>query len=163
MGSEPLPLARPTPGRIVVVCTGNICRSPMAAGFILHHLRLAGLDDRAVQSRGTHAVVGHRAVQESIDAARLRGVDISQHRALQFTRSDVNWADVILVMEREHAELIAGSYGGDARPKLRLFGGYAGLFDIDDPFGGDAARFRTVADQIWTAAAAFVRTLVENR
>ena len=105
------------PTTILVVCTGNICRSPMAAGFIEHHLRLAGLTDRAVQSRGTHALEGHRAVKESVAGAAARGVDISRHRALPFTLSDVDWADVILVMEHYHVETIGQQFGPRARDK----------------------------------------------
>src|SRR5262249_11544664 len=108
------------PSAILVVCTGNICRSPMAAGFIEHHLRLAGIRDRAVQSRGTHAVQGHRAVKEALASAAARGVDISHHRALPFTLSDVDWADVILVMERYHGESIGEEFGPRAREKVRL-------------------------------------------
>lgn len=147
------------PLKILVVCTGNICRSPMAAGFIEHHLRLGGMEDRAVQSRGTHAVEGHRAVKESLEAAAERGVDIAHHRAAMFTAADAVWADVILVMERYHADLVAEQFGASASEKTRLFGSYAGLVEIDDPFGADPGKFRRVATQIWDAARAFVTSI----
>lgn len=146
------------PLAILVVCTGNICRSPLGAGFLEHHLAACGGPACAVASRGTHAVTGHPAVRESIEAAHARGIDITHHRASQFSRSDLDWADIVLVMERFHAELIEESFGRVARAKLKLFGGYAGLLDIEDPFGGDAAKFRTIAQQIWDAAQGFVRS-----
>jgi protein-tyrosine phosphatase len=151
------------PTTILVVCTGNICRSPMAAGFIEHHLRLAGLTDRAVQSRGTHALEGHRAVKESIAGAAARGVDISHHRALPFTLSDVEWADVILVMEHYHVESIGQQFGPRARDKVQLLGKYAGVAEIEDPFGGDAERFDRVAEQIWQATLRFVQSFARRK
>ena len=151
------------PSSILVVCTGNICRSPMAAGFIEHHLHRAGIEDRAVASRGTHAINGHRAVKEALLVAAARGVDISRHRAAPFTLSDVDWADAILVMERYHIDVLTEQFGARAGAKAQLFGRYAGVVEIEDPFGGDAERFERVAGQIWQASLAFVASFARAR
>lgn len=89
---------------ILVVCTGNVCRSPMAEGLLRAALgsRL-GPDAPVVSSAGTMGWSGSPADPNSVEAAAERGVDISDHRARELTPRDVEGATLILGMSGEHA------------------------------------------------------------
>jgi protein-tyrosine phosphatase len=93
---------------ILVICTGNICRSPMAEGFLRTTLRRR-FGDRAptVASAGTTGWEGSGAMPESVEAAEERGVDISGHVARRLIRGDVFDADVVVAMAAEHREAVS--------------------------------------------------------
>ncbi|MGH2680468.1 MAG: low molecular weight phosphatase family protein [Actinomycetota bacterium] len=96
---------------ILVVCTGNICRSPMAEGFLR-----AALEDRlgdaapVVTSAGTAGWAGSGAMDESIRAARERGVDIGGHLARRLLPEMVQDAELVVCMAADHREAIAGAW-----------------------------------------------------
>jgi protein-tyrosine phosphatase len=91
---------------ILVVCTGNICRSPMAEGFLRRRLEAEG--KRAeVSSAGTSGWDGSPAMPESVDAAAGRETDISEHRARRLSRGMIESADLILGMTAEHRDRAA--------------------------------------------------------
>jgi protein-tyrosine phosphatase len=92
---------------ILVICTGNVCRSPMAEGFLRATLRRRFGDPAPeVASAGTTGWEGSSAMAESIDAAAERGVDISGHVARRLTRGDVYDADVVVAMAAEHRDAV---------------------------------------------------------
>jgi len=81
---------------ILMVCTGNICRSPMAAG-LLRHMLPTDLENRIqVISAGTHAMHGHQAAPFAVQAMARQGIDISGHRARMIDRTLVRRASLIL-------------------------------------------------------------------
>ena len=86
--------------RILVVCIGNICRSPMAEGLL--RLRLAGRTGVTVGSAGIAARVGEPADPMAQGLMRERGIDIAGHRARQLTPELAGAHDLVLVMEQEH-------------------------------------------------------------
>jgi protein-tyrosine phosphatase len=92
---------------ILVVCTGNVCRSPMAEGFLR-----AALEERlgeaapAVTSAGTAGWNGSGAMDESIRAARERGVDIGTHLARRLEPRMVDEADLVVCMAADHREAV---------------------------------------------------------
>jgi protein-tyrosine phosphatase len=90
---------------ILVVCTGNICRSPIAEGMLRSAL-VARLGDAApsVSSVGTMGWAGSPADPSSVEAAAERGVDISGHRGRELRPEDALGSDLVLAMAREHAE-----------------------------------------------------------
>lgn len=92
---------------ILVVCTGNICRSPIAEGMIRNALaaRFAG-SAPTVSSAGTWGVEGAEATPEAIKAAAERGVIIRQHRARRLSTDMTRDADLVLVMGTEHREAL---------------------------------------------------------
>jgi protein-tyrosine phosphatase len=94
--------------RVLVVCTGNVCRSPIAEGLLRAALE-AKLGDQApsVASAGTMGWVGSGADPASVEAAAERGVDISTHRARELRSDEVLAADLVLAMARDHEDALA--------------------------------------------------------
>jgi protein-tyrosine phosphatase len=127
---------------ILVVCTGNVCRSPIAEGLLRNALeRRFGPRAPLVSSAGTQGWEGSPAMPESIEAAREREIDISGHVARRLSVRMVLDADLILAMADEHREVIVG-----ASPRLgpktftlkelvRLLGALEGPDPQDDPDG----------------------------
>jgi protein-tyrosine phosphatase len=92
---------------ILVVCTGNICRSPMAEGFLRGALRTRlGEDAPEVVSAGTHGWDGSPATAEAVEAARERGAAIEGHRARVLTGEMVDAADLVVCMATEHRDAV---------------------------------------------------------
>jgi protein-tyrosine phosphatase len=91
---------------ILVVCTGNICRSPIAEGFLRQQLALRGIDDVAVESAGISGWDGAPATPEAVDALMERQLDIRAHEARRLNRRMVEDADLVLAMAAEHREAV---------------------------------------------------------
>ncbi|HYJ60199.1 MAG TPA: hypothetical protein VE032_01900 [Actinomycetota bacterium] len=114
---------------VLVVCTGNVCRSPSAEGL----LRRA-FDDRlgaggvAVTSAGTAGWEGSPPTEGSSDATAERGVDITSHRARVLTADQIDAADVVLAMAREHGEAVLDLVP-DAGPRTFTMGAFATYVD----------------------------------
>lgn len=95
---------------ILVVCSGNICRSPMAEGFLRAALRARFGDAApAVSSAGTMGLNRSAATPEAVEAARELGSDIAAHRARRLTAPMASQADLLLCMATDHRELLARS------------------------------------------------------
>jgi protein-tyrosine phosphatase len=97
---------------VLVVCTGNVCRSPIAEGLLrAAFAERMGPDVPEVASAGTMGWTGSGAHPSSIRAAAERAVDISGHRAREVSEEDVARADLIVAMDPEHAGAFAGGVG----------------------------------------------------
>lgn len=117
--------------RILVVCTGNICRSPVGEYLLRDALIKAGrrVD---VSSAGVGALVGEPAHETAIKMMQVRGVDLNPHRARQADVSICRQADLVLVMESHHREALT-----DIDPAVRgktFLLGHWGKFEIPDPY-----------------------------
>jgi protein-tyrosine-phosphatase len=134
---------------VLCVCTGNLCRSPMAEGLLRHKLAEDGQGGRfKIYSAGIWGVDGSPASANSVDVMAERGIDISDHIAHTITSEDVADSDLILVMSREHAQVIRNSwpqYGWKVHLLSEMVGGRR---DIRDPYGGPIEEYRTCADTI---------------
>ena len=115
---------------ILVVCVGNICRSPMAGALLKRELR--GLDGIKVVSAGLGALVGYPASEFSQDLMSGIGEDISMHRARQIHPDMVHDADLVLVMEAGHKRAIDDA-DPTARGKVYRLGEWQDK-DIVDPY-----------------------------
>lgn len=122
---------------VMMVCTGNICRSPMAAGLLAHYLPVDLKERVEVTSAGTSALHGHQAQEHAIEAMGLLGVDIAHHRARQLTREIARSADLILTMEAAHLSWVKRTLGWrQAKPRLLMeFDHQSPTGDIRDPYG----------------------------
>jgi protein-tyrosine phosphatase len=115
---------------IVVVCVGNICRSPMGAALLKD--RLGADSDVKVSSAGVGALVGFPADEFAVELMREQGIDIAGHRARQLNQDIIKASDLILVMESGHKAAI-DSIDPTARGKVYRIGEWRDL-EIDDPF-----------------------------
>jgi len=93
--------------KILMVCTGNICRSPMAEVMLVDALSRCGVDDVEVVSAGTWAGAGQPATREAQQVMRQRGIDLTAHRSQPLTAELLDEADLILAMTSVHAREIA--------------------------------------------------------
>src|SRR6266542_7159259 len=127
---------------VLFVCTGNICRSPLAASLLERALKERGLEV-AVTSAGTGAWDGAPASEGAYLVGLERGLDLSGHRARLLTRELVDEADLILTMARHHRARV-DELGGEGR--VFVLGEYAGRegddAEVSDPFGGDLDVYR---------------------
>jgi len=140
------------PYHILVVCTGNICRSAMGEVILREELEKIAPGRFVVRSAGTHVYFhGAPAERSAVQAVRELGLDLSAHRTRQMDASLADWADLILGMEDWHCRQIERSFPA-ARGKTFSFGGYArgraGGADVDDPYGGSMRVFRACAQEI---------------
>lgn len=136
---------------LLVVCTGNICRSPMAEGLLCQRFTEAGWSNQiAIQSAGTFAQVGNPASQPGLALLAQQGIDISGHRAQQVTPILLDWADLILVMTEEHRRSIF-YYGMHYLPKVFLLSELSGAHqEIPDPYGQNQDAYVRVLNTIDT-------------
>jgi protein-tyrosine phosphatase len=106
--------------RVLLVCTGNICRSPLAHGFLDDRSRryLGGAIE--VRSAGTWARDGGPATGEGIAAGTEAGIDIEGHRSTRFTPDLAEWADVVVTMTGEQREEVVGASPSSASSTFTL-------------------------------------------
>ncbi len=142
--------------KILMVCTGNICRSPTAEGVLRAALERAGLEGRCeVDSAGTHDYhVGDPPDRRAVAHARRRGYDLSSLRARQVADSDFEAFDLILAMDAGHLAQLAARGPDGQRHQLRMFLEFAGGrgADVPDPYYGGADGFERVLDMAEAAA-----------
>lgn len=138
---------------VLVVCTGNICRSPTGEGVLRHLVRERGLQGRIeVASAGTHDYhVGEAPDARSVEHAARRGYDLSEQRAAQVSHEDFQAHDYILAMDRGHLRILRGLQPPGSRAKLGLFLEASGRWkdeDVPDPYYGGTAGFEQVLDMV---------------
>ncbi|HOE00510.1 MAG TPA: low molecular weight protein arginine phosphatase [Kiritimatiellia bacterium] len=146
--------------QILVVCTGNTCRSPMAAGWLSKKLAGKGW---VVQSAGVAAWPGQPAAAEAIEAMREIGCDISGHRTRAVETKMVADARYILVMTAGHQREIVARFPL-AENKVFLVHGFGvqEACDVSDPVGMPLETYRRTRDEIVQALGDFLLYLAEN-
>ncbi|WP_200948668.1 low molecular weight protein-tyrosine-phosphatase [Microbacterium sp. Root61] len=153
------------PFRVVFVCTGNICRSPMADVVFRWFADAAGLRDRvASTSAGTgdwH--VGERADVRTLEALERRGYDGARHRARQFTHADFANNDLIVALDRSHERILHGwarsEADADKIALLMSFDASAQTLDVPDPYYAGPGMFDDVLGMIESASRSLFRQL----
>ncbi len=134
--------------RILVLCIGNICRSPMAEGLLKR-----ALQGHAISSAGLGAQVGRPADPLSVALMWQHGIDITMHRARQLESWMVGPADMLLVMDMEQKRYLETKYPACRGKAFRL--GEHGKYDIADPYRQGPDAFRETAGLIEQGVAAW--------
>jgi protein-tyrosine-phosphatase len=136
---------------IVFVCTGNICRSPMAEGLMRRESKKAGCRDLIVSSMGIHALYGSPATEYAQKVCKEDGFDISSHTARYLMGDELEKADLILCMEPVHIKFVEIFFPW-ARKKIFLLGAWPDKATrksaIQDPMGGSYEKYQQVFDLI---------------
>ncbi|MFH0879593.1 MAG: RpiB/LacA/LacB family sugar-phosphate isomerase, partial [Lentisphaerota bacterium] len=149
-------------GELLVVCTGNICRSPMAE-YLLRH-RLGSDAGWKVGSAGVFAMMGAPASREAVQALAEWKIDLTPHRSRMLGRDMVARADFILVMTESHKQAIVQAFpeAGDKIHLLKSFGLDKKNIDIADPIGQSVQRYRQVRDEIDGAISDFILHMIDR-
>ncbi|WP_320727699.1 protein tyrosine phosphatase [Enterobacter sp. 118C5] len=138
---------------ILVVCTGNICRSPIGERLLRQQL-----PDAQVTSAGIFGLEGRPADAAARAVALRHGVSLEGHVARKVTRFLLQKSDLILVMEPEHLRFIA-SIAPENRGKSLLFGQWLETKDIPDPYRKSREAFEYVFEQLGKASQEWARRL----
>lgn len=146
---------------ILFVCTGNTCRSPMAAGVMRSLVRRAGLADAFdIDSAGTGVRrAGEPPSPLAQNAAARRGHDIAAHRARPLVPGDLARAGHALAMTSAHLAAMRALAPADSAARPRLFLDH----DLADPWGGTAQDYERALDLIEAGCAALFERLVAGR
>jgi protein-tyrosine phosphatase len=151
--------------RILFVCMGNICRSPLAQGVFEEVLRREGLEDEVfVDSAGTGRWhVGSPPDERALGAASVRGLDISAQRARQIRPEDCQNFDYILTMDEENYRTVAALCRGGAvvRPFLD-FATDSPEREVPDPYYGGPDGFERVLDLVEEASEGLLEDIRER-
>lgn len=143
--------------RVLMVCMGNICRSPTAEGVLRRKLQLAGLDDRVeVDSAGTHDYhVGNPPDRRAQQHAARRGYDLASLRARELVAADFIRFDLVLVMDDANHRIASRLCPAASRARLgylmQFSARHAGDLQVPDPYAGGPDDFEDVLDRIESA------------
>lgn len=140
---------------ILVVCTGNICRSPIG-----ERLLRSKLPEKKIDSAGIGALVDHAADESSIFVAEKHGLSLDGHKAQQLTKSLLSSYDLILVMDKSHIDYI-DRLAPEMRGKTMLYGHWLGGKEIPDPYRKSPDAFDFVWRLLDQASETWVKRLAD--
>jgi len=131
--------------KIVFVCSGNTCRSPMAECALEELLREEGIEGVEVTSRGVVANVGADISENAKKALEEKEIPIKEHKATQMTTDDIVANDLVICMTERHKMRLGGL------PKVFTLNQLTGCGDIVDPYGGDAEVYKKCLNELLVA------------
>lgn len=149
---------------ITVVCTGNVCRSPMAERLLKHALKgEPSLSHVKVYSAGISAYTGDGPSENAIKALEKVGLDLSDHRSRRLSPELLEISDIIFTMTRVHRDLIRELYPQVSVPILLFREPAAGdNAEVPDPFGGNLDLYLETRDSLAEAIPPLVGYIKEN-
>lgn len=142
--------------RILFVCTGNTCRSPMAEAILKNHK----LENVEVRSAGVYAVNGSDASAHAKSVLKENNI-LHDHQSRVLSESDIAWATFILTMTASHKEVIIHHFPQAVNKTFTLkeFAGETFDQDVADPFGGNPKHYREAYQEIEQAIGTILRRL----
>ncbi|MBW1805401.1 MAG: low molecular weight phosphotyrosine protein phosphatase [Deltaproteobacteria bacterium] len=151
---------------ILFVCSGNVSRSFLAAMLLKNEVRKHGLYHISIASAGVSAYNGNPPDPHMVKYLSQMEIPAEDHESRQITKEDVDWADLILVMEKDHQMRIEGKWP-EAKEKLEFMGSYVSedpvADDIIDPYGGSSYHYRLAQSQISLAVRSLVKRLLQEQ
>jgi protein-tyrosine phosphatase len=153
--------------RVLLVCMGNICRSPTAEGVLRQLIKINSLGDIVeVDSAGTHGYhVGEAPDSRTQRAAAIRGYNLSQLRARKVARQDLDYFDLILAMDKSNLDNLQRMAVPEQQEKIRLFMDYANNFDdneVPDPYYGLGHGFDLILDMVEDASLGLINEIKQK-
>ncbi|HVA57445.1 MAG: low molecular weight protein arginine phosphatase [Gemmatimonadaceae bacterium] len=150
--------------RLLFVCTGNTCRSPLAAAIAHTVAAERGLDDIDASSAGTSAWEGASASDGALLVGLERGLDLNAHRSRQLDRELVEQADLVLAMGPHHLERIEALGGAGKSFLLTAYASHGkNTRPVNDPMGAELDVYRATADELDRAVRQTIDRLMAER
>ncbi|MBC7765531.1 MAG: low molecular weight protein arginine phosphatase [Hyphomonadaceae bacterium] len=132
--------------RILFICTGNTCRSPMAEGLMKKIILDQQCEGIEISSAGIAVFEEGGASENAIEAAAQLAVDLTSHQAKQFNTQMLAQADVVLTMTHQHKRSVLKAVPNANAFTVRAYAGHDG--DVIDPYGGDLATYCACRDEL---------------
>lgn len=129
--------------KILFVCTGNTCRSPLAQGLAKNYF-----PDDEILSSGINAYEGQSVSENAVQALREKNIDISKNKAVQLQEHLLSTADYVFTMTKSHELYLVSAYP-EFSAKIKRLGDFVGFDkDILDPWGGSLDEYRCCANEL---------------
>lgn len=147
--------------KVLVVCYGNIYRSPLVEYLLKHNPNRGGLE---VASAGFFQKEGRGCAEEYLELLGKRGYDLAAHRSKTITNDDISWADIIIIMDRKNWDLMH-EMNPFALEKTVWIGAFSPPMSVEvvDPYGLGEEATVTVIEQLERCAVDIVRLITDKQ